>query len=503
MLRKIRIAVEIVFFVLISLLFLDFTGVIQTYFSWMDDIQFIPAILALNVVYIVILLVLALVFGRIYCSVICPLGVFQDIISFLRTKKKRNHFKYKKPHTTLRIIMLVAFVALLLVGFTSIAGLIAPYSAYGRIATNIFAPIYNLGNEALVYLAERLNSYTVYSSHFVWLKSLLSFVVALITLIVIVVLAWKDGRIYCNTICPVGTVLGFISKFSLFKIAIDTNKCNGCKVCSKNCKSSCINPDIHQIDYSRCVACMDCIGNCRQHAISYTFLPKKNAKVEHEVDKLKADLKDDAESSRRTFLTLAGAVAVATTVHAQKKRVDGGLATLKKKEVPERKTMIVPPGAFSIDHFAQHCTACQQCIAECPNHVLQPSTRLSNLMQPEMTFEKGACRPECNMCSQICPTGAIKPITRAEKSSIQIGHAVWISKNCLVNTDSITCGNCARHCPNGAIRMMAKDANDEYSAQIPIVDLSRCIGCGICESVCPARPFTAIYVEGHLVHKHI
>ena len=96
-----------------------------------------------------------------------------------------------------------------------------------------------------------------------------------------------------------------------------------------------------------------------------------------------------------------------------------------------------------------------------------------------------------------------KPITIAEKSSIQIGHAVWISKNCLVNTDQITCGNCARHCPNGAIQMMPKDANDEYSPQIPVVDPTRCIGCGMCESVCPARPFTAIYVEGHLVHKHI
>ncbi len=503
MLRKIRITVEIIFFILVSLLFLDFTGFIQTYFDWMDNIQFVPAILALNFVYIAILLILALVLGRIYCSIICPLGVFQDIISYLHTRKKRNLFKYKKPHTTLRVIMLVIFVAFILLGLTSIAGLIAPYSAYGRIATNIFAPLYNMGNEGLAYLSERLNSYTFYSSHFVWVKSLLSFGVALITFIVIAFLAWKDGRIYCNTICPVGTVLGFISKFSLFKISIDTNKCNGCKVCSKNCKSSCINPDLHQIDYSRCVVCMDCIGKCHQHAISYKFLPKKNKEITHEETKLKTELKEEAEASRRTFLTLAGTVAIATTVQAKKKNVDGGLATLKKKEMPNRKTMLVPPGSFSASHFAQHCTACQQCIAECPNHVLQPSTRLSSLMQPEMSFEHGACRPECNICSQICPTGAIKPITIAEKSSIQIGHAVWISKNCLVNTDQITCGNCARHCPNGAIQMMPKDANDEYSPQIPVVDPTRCIGCGMCESVCPARPFTAIYVEGHLVHKHI
>ena len=107
-------------------------------------------------------------------------------------------------------------------------------------------------------------------------------------------------------------------------------------------------------------------------------------------------------------------------------------------------------------------------------------------------YERGYCRPECAKCAEVCPTDAIHLTSLAEKSAIQIGHAVWIAQNCIVNTDKVSCGNCARHCPTGAIQMIPKDENDE-----------RCIGCGACENLCPARPFSAIYVEGHEMHRVI
>jgi ferredoxin-type protein NapF len=170
---------------------------------------------------------------------------------------------------------------------------------------------------------------------------------------------------------------------------------------------------------------------------------------------------------------------------------------------PERKTPITPPGSVSAKHFAQHCTACQLCIAACPNHVLRPSEDLEHLMQPRLEFDRGYCRPECNRCSQVCPTGAIRPITVEERSAHQVGHAVWVKKNCLVLTDGVECGNCARHCPVGAIEMVPSDPDDEESLKIPVVNEARCIGCGACENLCPARPFSAIYVEGHEVHKEV
>ena len=486
---KIRRILALVFFTFITLLFLDFTGTIHAWFGWMAKIQFLPALLALNVGVIIGLVVLTLLMGRIYCSVICPLGIFQDIISWFGGKAKKNRFRYSKPLTWLRYGMLALFVVALIAGIGSLAALLAPYSTYGRIVSNLISPIYLWGNNLLAYFAEQANSYAFYTT-VIWLKGGATFVVAILTLVVLAYLSWKNGRTYCNTICPVGTVLGFLSRFSLLKPVIDTDKCNGCGLCARNCKAACIDSKNHAIDYSRCVVCLDCIDKCKQGAIKY--IPRKKTCGTENVD-----------NGRRAFMTASAIAATASVVKAQEKKLDGGLATIVNKEKPLRETPIVPPGALSAKNFAQHCTACQLCVQVCPNQVLRPSTGLMNMMQPEVSYERGYCRPECTKCSEVCPAGAIRPIDRAEKSSIQVGHAVWVEKNCIVNTDNVSCGNCARHCPTGAIQMVPKDANDPKSLKIPVVNTERCIGCGACENLCPSRPFSAIYVEGHEVHKEI
>ena len=498
MLRKIRIVAATICFALITLLFLDFTGTLHLWFGWLAHIQFLPAILALNVGVIVLLVALTLLFGRIYCSVICPLGVFQDIVSWIAGKRKKHRFRYSRALSWLRYGMLVIFIAALVAGFASWAALIAPYSAYGRIATNLFAPVYRWGNNLLALLAERMDSYAFYSTE-VWLKSLPSLIIAIVTLMVIVVLAWRNGRTYCNTICPVGTTLGLLSRFSLFRPTIDTTRCNGCQTCARNCKASCIDAKNHAIDYSRCVVCMDCIGRCTQHAIHYVPRTRAAKKAEHPA----APEKQTGNNSRREFLTLTGVLAGSALLKAQEMKVDGGLAAIEEKKVPKRATPITPPGSQSAAHLAQHCTACQLCISSCPNQVLRPSGNLMTFMQPEMSYERGYCRPECTRCSEVCPTGAIRPITVAEKSSIQIGHAVWVKENCVPLTDGVDCGNCARHCPTGAIQMVASNPDVADSSKIPVVNVERCIGCGTCENLCPARPFSAIYVEGHKNHRII
>ena len=183
--------------------------------------------------------------------------------------------------------------------------------------------------------------------------------------------------------------------------------------------------------------------------------------------------------------------------------MDGGLAVIVDKKKPARKTPIVPPGAQSVRNMHRHCTACQLCVSVCPNGVLRPSTDLEGLMQPESSYERGYCRPECTKCSEVCPAGAIRRISKEEKSAIQIGHAVWVKENCVPLTDGVECGNCARHCPTGAIAMVSSDPEDENSVKIPVVNTERCIGCGACENLCPSRPFSAIYVEGHENHRII
>ncbi|OUN79863.1 4Fe-4S binding protein [Bacteroides sp. An51A] len=510
MLRKIRLTLAILFFTLITLLFLDFMGTMHAWFGWMAKIQFLPAVLALNVGVIVLLIALTLVLGRVYCSVICPLGVFQDVISWIsgRRKKKKYRFSYSPAKSWLRYSVLALFILALIAGIGSFVALLAPYSSYGRIASNLFAPVYRWGNNLLAYVAERADSYAFYETD-VWMKSLPTFIIAVLTFIIIGVLAWRNGRTYCNTICPVGTILGFLSRFSLLRITIDTDKCNACGLCSRKCKAACINGKEHTVDYSRCVACMDCIDTCRHGAISLKPLrPLKPLQTSPEGEASKMETPSSPSggvegASRRSFLSATAVLAVTSAIHAQEKKVDGGLAVIEDKKVPKRATPIVPPGALSARDFVRHCTACQLCVSVCPNGVLRPSTDLTRLMQPEMSYERGYCRPECTRCSEVCPAGAIRPITVAEKSSTRIGHAVWIKQNCIPLTDGVDCGNCARHCPSGAILMIPSDSSDTGSVKIPVINTERCIGCGACENLCPARPFSAIYVEGHTMHSEL
>jgi len=492
MLKKIRIAIATVVFAFITLLFLDFTGTMHLYLSWLAKIQFLPAVLALNFVVVLALILITYFFGRIYCSVICPLGIMQDLIGMSKLRKQ-NRFKYSPAKNILRYIMLAVFVVLLLCGFGSVAGLLEPYSSFGRIAQNLLQPVYIGANNLLAMIAEHYESYAFYERE-VWVRSLPTLIIAAVSLAIIAVLAWRSGRTYCNTICPVGTVLGFISRFSFLKVRIDADKCKNCRKCERNCKASCIDIKKHTVDYSRCVVCGNCLEECKFGAMKFAhgLAPKPENMGEKKVV--------TTDDTRRSFLIGTG-VALTTMALAQdKKKVDGGLAVIEDKVQPERNTPITPPGALSARNLQQHCTACQLCISECPNDVLRPSTDLKSLMQPTMSYERGYCRPECNRCSSVCPTGAIKPITLADKSSIQIGHAVWVKKNCIPVTDGASCGNCARHCPVGAIQMVHIDG-DEMKPMIPAVNETKCIGCGACENLCPARPFSAIYVEGHEMHK--
>ena len=493
MLRKIRIVAAVVFYALITLLFLDITGALHAWFGWMAKIQFLPAVLALNVAVIVGLVVLTLLFGRVYCSVICPLGVLQDIISWFsgRRKGKKNRFSFKKEHKWLRYGVLVVFVVMMILGLDYIAILIAPYSAFGSIASALFAPVYGWINNLIASICEHFGSYAFYPTE-VWLRSLPVLITAAVTFIIVAVLAWTGGRSWCNNICPVGTVLGLLSRFSLFRPVIDTSKCINCGICGKRCKASCIDTKNHAIDYSRCVVCFDCLENCHSGAIKYKFAYGRKGPFDK--------LRDRNDGTRRAVIAGMALVAGAATVEAKKKQLNAGFAALEGKKAPDRKVVPVPAGSISHKNIYGHCTACQLCISQCPNDVLRPSARLATLMQPEMSFERGFCRIDCTRCSQVCPTGAIHKVDSvADKSAIQIGHAVVIPENCVVNRDGVHCGNCARHCPVGAITMVPKEEGSPLS--VPAVDPEKCIGCGACEFHCPARPVSAIYVEGHEVHK--
>ena len=402
----------------------------------------------------------------------------------------------------LRYGVWVLFVVALIAGVQALVALLAPYSAWGRIVQNLLQPVYLWVNNLFAALAERAGSYAFYEKE-VWLRSLPTFLVAIVTLVVVVILAWKNGRTYCNTICPVGTTLSFFSRFAMFRPVIDTEKCKNCKQCEHACKAACIDIANHKIDYSRCVDCFNCIDTCKFGALHYQYAWGSSSKTaQNEDGKAKSSVSSSnkaqiEDEGRRAFVTGAALAVGTAALKAQEKKVDGGFATILGKEVPARDVPITPPGSKSIKDFYRRCTACQLCVAECPNQVLRPSTDLKHFMQPEMSYERGYCRPECTRCSEVCPTGAILQITKEEKTRYHIGTA-QVNRTLCVSDQGTECGNCARHCPAGAILMVEDEAT---GFKHPVVNEELCIGCGACENLCPSRPISAITVNGR--HNHL
>lgn len=493
LLRTIRIALATLFFVAATLLFLGVGWQFNMWFAWVAKVQFLPALMALDFIVLAILIVLTLLFGRLYCSAICPLGVMQDIFGWFGKRQKRNRYFYSAEKRWLRYSVLAIFIVCLVIGFAPVTTLLAPYSAYGRIVNSLFRPLYDLLNNALALVDTHFEWYLIPEAE-LWLRSVTTLVVALLTLVLLGVLAWRNGRSYCNTICPVGTILSLFARFAFWRVQVDEERCNKCSLCERNCKAAAIDSKTGKIDYSRCVACGDCIDKCSHNALHYkpiSFGPKKGE--ESKSDKPKSP-------ERRAMLTGA-LIAVGTSAMAQAKiKVDGGLAEIEEKRVPRRETPLTPPGSLSARNMQRHCTACQLCVSACPNNVLRPSTEPQRFMQPEMSFERGFCRPECTRCSQVCPTSAIKAIKREDKTAIRIGRAVWIADNCIPVTKGDKCGACAQNCQAEAILMVDYTTSDGRQVQVPTVDAERCIGCGECEYLCPARPFSAIYVEGYTTH---
>lgn len=468
MLRKTRIVLAALFFVGITLLFL---GIGVHWWGWMAKLQFLPACMAINVAVIAAVLLVTFLLGRVYCSVICPLGVFQDLVIALRRRfdkvfaRRRavrrqkpwpvKKFAFGKERKWLRYGVLALTVAAFLAGVQGAVALIAPYSAYGRMVRSIIG----IGDGAPAALI----------------------LTGIVSYILIIALSACWGRTWCNNVCPVGTILGTVSRFSIFRPYIDESKCVGCLSCGKKCKAGCIDMEHHTIDTSRCVDCFDCIGNCKEGAIRFGR-PKRKA-----ADETAPAGNDKASMSRREFLATTAALAVGTAVASAKEhlKVDGGLAPVASKQNPGRKGLLVPPGAGSAANFYSRCTACQLCVASCPNHVLRPSTDLEHLLQPRMGYEEGFCRPECTECSHVCPSGAISPVDADRKTLIHIGHARVDRQTC------IGCGKCASVCPVGAVKMYRSDDGKKLAA----VAAEQCIGCGKCEFLCPVRPVSAIVVD--------
>lgn len=486
MLKKIRLIVSVTFFTLLSLYFLDFAELLPVNLTLLTKIQLIPALLALNTVVLIALLLLTLIFGRVYCSSICPMGVYQDTMSWIAKKKrKKKRYAFSRAKTGLRWTVLGATLLSFLLGFTFLLGLLDPYGAYGRMVTHVFRPAYFAGNNLLEHIFSSFGNYTFYKVS-VYGLSIFSTIVALLTMLVIGFLAWKNGRVYCNTICPVGTLLGIFSRFAIFKIQFSKSHCNTCGLCAAKCKASCIDVENMCIDYSRCVVCFNCVDSCKKNALRFRFFNVTKKKKSDTIPAY-AFPKNTPMESRRRFLsaTLFTGLAAGNMVARN---------VFPKREV-NSKLPIVPPGALSLDHLRKKCIACHLCVSKCPSHVIKPAFLehgIGGMMQPKLYFGNGFCNYTCTVCTDVCPSGALIPLTKAIKKRTQIGQARFVIENCLVYYNETNCGACSEHCPTHAIQMVSY----KNALSIPQIATEKCVGCGGCEYICPAMPHKAIYVEG-------
>ena len=490
MLKKIRLIFSILFFCAINLFFLDKLDAA----AGLTKIQLVPAAISLNILVLLFLFVLTLLFGRLYCSFICPLGIFQDITIWLSGKIRRakKTFSFSKPRNVVRYAILAVALLSLFTGLNAILALVEPYSLYGKIATHIIKPIWLFANNLLSAINDKFNLYII-SREEIPALSLISLGVSAAFFAIIGFTAWRYGRAWCNIVCPVGAFLGIISRFSVFKISVNKEKCMNCGLCEKICKASCIdskNNGFDYIDYSRCIVCFDCINVCtKRKAIS--FAPFFSGfRKQRAIRPSENSVASFSAFSRRDFISINAAVLSGLTVWMLKTNPLLAAITAKRTKVP-----VAPPGAGTFKRFSKLCTSCHLCVSQCPEHILFPSSTeygILGMMQPVMNFNKGGCDYYCTVCGQACPTGAIQNLPLKERQKIQMGYAVFNSPDCLIVKDNVKCKNCVSHCPTEAIKLEESDGK-----KLPAIDKNKCIGCGQCEYYCPARPEKAIYVEGY------
>jgi ferredoxin len=504
-LKRLRVLLAILFFVPIILYFTDFAGVLPQGVHTLLHLQIVPAVLSGAVGIIVLQFILVIAFGRVYCSMICPAGIFQDIINRLycigkKKKKGVRRFSYHKPYNILRYVLLGVAIATAVFGFTSLIVWLDPYSNFGRIATNLFRPAVMWGNNILADLLMKFENYSLYhvTIHTVTTAGLVSGIIALVVFAALTVFR---GRLFCNTLCPVGALLSLASRYSLFRISFDKQVCNSCGNCERSCKAEAIDSKNMKVDTSRCVTCFNCTSTCTKKSLKYRFKPpflKETTTV--------AEAVESQPNSRRTFFatgaTIAASLPVISTIAQYADLPEENAPTVEDNIDYDNLSPVTPPGSIDLERFKDKCTGCHICVARCPTQVLRPAGfqyGFDYLLRPYCAFESSYCNYECTVCGEVCPVHAIHGLSKEEKRTIQVGVATFNINRCIVYTEGTDCGACSEHCPTQAVHMTPY----EGTLTIPQVEAELCIGCGGCESICPVRPYRAIVVVANNKHQQV
>ncbi|MDR0392141.1 MAG: 4Fe-4S binding protein [Planctomycetaceae bacterium] len=551
--KWIRAFVAITVFAALLFLVADIFAVAPLELHKLAEIQFVPSLLTgglVGLVGVAIILFVTFIFGRCYCSVICPYGILQDIIArfakLIRRKKHKYSFQpaMNKTRNSILILFIVGVVLMKILGIATIVILLDPYSNCERIAYSLFQPIIICANNLVAQISLLIdNGKSGFQFREIQIFGA-AFITSIVMILLVAFLSFYYGRRYCNVICPVGTLLGLVAKFSLLRIKLDQSKCIKCGLCEKICKGECIDSKNCVVDSSRCVTCFNCFGACRKNAVLYSLSPLTSTdKKTNDTEPLVAfaPIPIEIQKGRRRFLRLSilsllfPAIGNSTTnpddPYGESNNSESILPTNTEQSVAEsttsvvkdpnsllpvgvdnssrvsyvNDTLILPPGAKSLKNFRSKCTSCHLCVSKCPSRVLQPRVRsrqgesknggIRGFMQPTLKFDHHYCNRNCTVCGDVCPTHAIEKVTTAERELLKIGTVEFLIENCIVYTQGTSCGACQEHCSNGAIKMIPY-GDPEKNLTIPELHPEFCIGCGGCESICPVRPYRAIYIRG-------
>lgn len=401
--------------------------------------------------FVIGIIVITLLFGRIYCSILCPLGILQDIMG-IGVKK----YYYKKWLHFVKYPLFIIVVGVAVAGFLMPLTFLLPSANFISIINHLFS------------------------------LELIGSLFALSAIIILLILVRLWGRVYCNTVCPVGAFLSLFAKFSYFKIKIDPTKCVSCKLCEKGCKASCINAKEKHVDNDNCLACFSCLEKCKLNAIHYTHTPI----IKHTET---SEATQEVNASKRQFLYSVGAITGgligAIGVGKYMRPTDTNQATPNK--------VILPPGAGNFEKFNQRCVGCGLCVNACKGHVLEHASTqygLRGFMQPFMNFAKGFCHYDCKSCMNVCPVGALENMPLEKKQALQLGKRDYNVSKCIPFSDKKPCGKCAEVCPTHAITIVKRTIKGE-SIEIPKYVQKLCIGCGACEHVCPTQAIKIVPIN--------
>lgn len=434
-----------------------------------------------------ITVVVTLVFGRVFCGWLCPLGTLNNLVGSIRRKQPAGMYErwYRTKYYILLTILASSIFTLQPAGILDPISLtirsfsVSIFPGLNYAIRSTFDSIYSSNPLGLAALTEPI--YTILKKTVLTFEQALYNQSVLIGTLFFIVLGLNllEKRFWCKYLCPLGALLGILSRFSLLKRSVSEG-CTTCGACQAVCQGN-AHPAAHESwKASECVGCWNCDDICPENAVRFGF--QKN------VTTPAMNL-----GRRRVITSLLSGVAAVPLLRA---------VPISKTGAQE-PTLLRPPGALEEKEFLKRCVKCGECMKVCITNGLQPTlfeAGMEGIWTPTLVPRIGYCEYRCTLCGQVCPTDAIRKLPFAEKAKVKIGLAMIDPGRCLPLAHGLPCIVCEEVCPTPkkAIWFEEKRVRDRNGRLVtvkqPHVDLDLCIGCGVCETKCPVLGKPAIYV---------